>query len=1227
MSPKTNEPPTASLPTPGPNDTLSETRQPSSNPHDATFRLKEPQMNEGRASGELEGSTLGSSSRDGDKTSRGAQRRTHGPGGFFVDSSFLPGSKSLKSSHHQFLRRSGSNRKEKREASEPGPEVSKKRSRFPWSRQKEQKLGSTAAQTAEDEATASSSHVADDGAAQHQEQAETETPDNQAAMGLDRDSLQIVNLALNLSESRKQNSLGRSASSRFPGNRRMVSAGQPAAPYPDIQPMASVGGLRHSSPRHRDAVHKWSERYSKPTISEGVAGFPAHTPSSVLSLLPQSIDSETLPSGISESTLIRAEKARRHFELLSEYLRLLSSLPPLEHLDPSATDSVSVASNSELSARRYNPLQCIRNRKVRFRERCSIDTEAEGWYDTERVHEWVDSVESLYSHRNHSAVERLQLPSFPKSRKYVPPEHQLDIDHLAASPPSSLRRASRTSSVKARRPRSDWVIDPAEMLSDAAWVEDDHNKSKLVDKDGNLLYPNPNILIDVGMDDANLSLEEKLQRHRQSMDSEHYISRASLSDAHPSLTSGTRGRQRHRFRTSGRSTHDSDVSVKDLEPGSRKLGLFSSSASTSSADDRLHRYMHADRTISPGKYNPPNLGAIQTRGSGAISEDDSLTGVRYTPSHGPLPRHRTGGRARSEGKRSSMSSVPSIDDRYDPLTNMATLDAKSSGVHSQLGFFPSIASNLSPPSSRSPSPSKGRFARARGSRHERSKSNIRTKDNADENVPDTDGVRQDSLSEAAGRIGLEPSPLTYETTSSTYQDELFKPQSPMRKDTSQTESRLRGILKGPGKIAEKVGNEMSKVGDRIMKKDTMAMARKTSHSSLSSSDSDNADEAEEIKGDKTSGTKSLLRRLPAFADDGTRPSRKNLERVGTHHEALLSPHLLSPAGQEQFTQLQSSDSTDLPGHTTDTNIYHNVDGSQRDVGSFSASLSSNTNVHAPPTRLEKLFGPEIHTIREQIQKGRIKDQSVPFSLTRPPITGLAQAKVEASPASQNRRPVLDAQSRSWSISNRSFSTALVSGIPGKREVERTRALLLTSGIKAREITRRAGTVREPPPEFLLRTYDDASVPVPRVTRLCEYDAAAQGLLNRFEETNRAFRHAMDNFSGSVSSPLNAQLSRLEKIVNESISPRVQAATQDAEDLSIQLNTTSTLAVKQLSDTLDKGMRRRHRRLRWVRRTGFVMLEWALVGMLWWVWLIVMAFKVLRGVCRGFLSGVRWILWL
>ena len=99
------------------------------------------------------------------------------------------------------------------------------------------------------------------------------------------------------------------------------------------------------------------------------------------------------------------------------------------------------------------------------------------------------------------------------------------------------------------------------------------------------------------------------------------------------------------------------------------------------------------------------------------------------------------------------------------------------------------------------------------------------------------------------------------------------------------------------------------------------------------------------------------------------------------------------------------------------------------------------------------------------------------------------------------------------------------------------------------------------------------------------------------------------------------------MVNKSLNTRVRAATEEAENLSMQLNTTSTLAVKQLSDTLEHGLRKRHRRLRWLRRTGFMMLEWALVGLLWWVWLIVVAFKLSRKLLYGMASGVRWILWL
>ncbi|GLB03209.1 hypothetical protein AtubIFM57258_007786 [Aspergillus tubingensis] len=1234
MSPKTNDSYPLTPPIPETDETQPDYHTRYNTSHDKSDRQKGAHMNEGRASGELEGSTLGSSSRDGDKGGR-AQRRTASSGGFLVDSSFLPRSKSLRAS--QYLpRRSESSRKEKREAPEPELVVPKKRSRFPWIRHKEQKVSQveqaehtnhtehTEPTTAEE--TPASLNLEQDAASQ---ESHTKQTDNQDTIGLDRDSLQIVNLALNLSESRKRNSLGRSASTRLSGGRWALAGGQTSAPYTGRHASVPVTDLGHGGSQHGQRVTQApGEDHTRIVDSSPLGGPSTHAPSSVASLLPHSAGSEPLPQGFSESTLARAEKARRHVELFSEYLRLLPSLPPLQPIDDQNADSTSVHSSGFSSHRVYNPLQCIRNRKVRFRERCAIDTEAAGWYDTEKVHQWVDSVQAEYSQQPHGPLECLRLPSFHNCKDATPRAEVDEPDHLAVSPPSSLRRASRASSVKARRPRSDWVIDPAEFLFDAAWVEEKQNKSKIVDRDGNHLYPDPSILITPDDDQTPIEPPEPLQNNRQSLDSEHPNSRTSLSDSRSVLATEFnrvgRGRRRHRFHGSSRSGHGAEASRKLTGSKRHKLGLLSSSSSSiSSAEGRLYRESPMDNTLSSERDVSPLPGASRLRASEALSEYDTAMDTRLTPTHDTFPRYVTGRSptwARSEGKRSSISSIPSVDDRYDPLTTLSTAESRSPELHAQVGMFPSIASNLSPPASRSPSPTKGRFSRAIGARHERSKSNIRAKDIADDSSLESAALRKDTSTghpEGIPQGGrLEPSPLP-DRISSVFQEDPSKFNSQNRKDAVQGESKLRGIFKGPGKIAEKVGNEMSKVGDLILKKDTVAQSRRSSVSSTDSSVSDPPDDPEEARGDRMSGAKSLLRRFPTFSDDANRTSRRNLEKISSKTNVPpMSPFVSTPRHDRlEEHQPPVYGSPSKAGADIDTT------DSQREVGGFSTSL------HTPATRHEKLrFGPDIHTVPEQFRKRNIRDVGVPFSLTRPPVTGLAQARADTTSSSQEKRPRLATESRSWSISNRSLSSSLVVGVPGKREIERTRALLLSSGIKAREITRRAECVRQPPPDFLRRTFG-TEASVPQVSRLYEYDVAAQGLLRSFEKTHRSFQQSIDNFSGSVSSPLRSQLNKLEDMVNETISPRVQAATQDAEDLSIQLNTTSTLAVKQLSDTLDKGVRRRHRRLRWVRRTGFVMLEWALVGMLWWVWLIVMAFKILRGVFRGVLSGVRWVLWL
>jgi hypothetical protein len=84
---------------------------------------------------------------------------------------------------------------------------------------------------------------------------------------------------------------------------------------------------------------------------------------------------------------------------------------------------------------------------------------------------------------------------------------------------------------------------------------------------------------------------------------------------------------------------------------------------------------------------------------------------------------------------------------------------------------------------------------------------------------------------------------------------------------------------------------------------------------------------------------------------------------------------------------------------------------------------------------------------------------------------------------------------------------------------------------------------------------------------------------------------------------------------------------EADDVSRELVDKQTLDVKGVTDKIDKMMRRRRRRFRWARRGGWVLVEWALVGVMWYVWFMVVLARVVMGVGRGVVGGVRWLFWL
>ncbi|KAJ5610511.1 hypothetical protein N7510_007230 [Penicillium lagena] len=1149
-----------------------------------SFRRAAPQMTDDRASGTLEGSTLGSSSREGDRRRISGQHRTQNSGSFLLDSPLLPRTQSARVSSYRPA--PSEPRTEKRHtAPDPDIAVPKKRSRFPWSRHKNSssEAPSTTGRTTPGtvQQTPTSPPDVQPSATLTQPEARTNDVDR-TSLALDRDSLQIVTLALNLNESRRRTASGLAQGSV---GRRPSAVSQPAAPV--------------AEPGANQATQMGMK-------------FP------VLSLLPATVVDDHRAYEFSESTIARADRARRHFDLFYEYQRLLLSLPPLPQPSSPGIPDYSRAVNATRQANRaYNPLQMIRNRRVRYREKCSIDPEAEGWHDVDKVRDWVSTVEDKFSQRVHDHMETLSLPSFQQGQRQLGTVDADDLENTATSPPSSLRRISRTNSLKTRRPRLDWEFSPAELLADTVWVEDVANKVRIVDRDGNKLYSGPtDLALDTHAD------SKAATKSRQSVDvdnpeTDHSSRRNSLSILHPALEpefkSVGRGRQKHKYRGHSRSLTSRSVSSE--REGSRwdrirrrrgSVSSISSAEVRSSVDKRGRPSWTDDRKDSdrPSQNVSSKPSSRPPRVKSPILENPSYGRSKITGSQSSgLPRIRTSeDRPWKHRRQESFSSTGSLDDRYKQRMSLEERDSTAPSSPVYAGYFPSIAANLSPPSSRSPSPTKNKLRHKIVSRHESSKKEPRDRITGD--IRDTDALRRHSLTSlpehVEGGPKLAPSPLPDVVSTAYHDDENNRVDlSRARKGAYLPDVGLRGIFKGPGRIAEIVGNEVSKVGDLILKKEQSLVSKNSSSATPITSDDSDLEDGD-ARPDRRSGPKALLRRFASLGEEPGRPTREDSDKAASSRNLRPTlPTFTSPLRQDGRNT--ASDATD-PGSPR-----------ERVPANRILMQRSKTIDYAPP----------LSAGREHGMVRGIKDPSDPFSLTRPPVTGLAKARASLVP--QESRPRLTDASRAWSISDRSLHTLNDYGVPGKAEIERTRALLLSSGIKAREITRRAHTVREPPPWVHKAVGSSASMT--GVTRLGEFDLAAQNLLRRFEMTQYSFQQSMHHFSTATSSPLRTQLKNLESLVNQTLTPRVRATASEAEDLCVQLNTTNTLAVKQLSDALDIGVRRRRRRLRWVRRTGFVVLEWALVGMLWWVWLIVMAFKIVRGVFRGSIAGAKWVLWL
>jgi hypothetical protein len=200
----------------------------------------------------------------------------------------------------------------------------------------------------------------------------------------------------------------------------------------------------------------------------------------------------------------------------------------------------------------------------------------------------------------------------------------------------------------------------------------------------------------------------------------------------------------------------------------------------------------------------------------------------------------------------------------------------------------------------------------------------------------------------------------------------------------------------------------------------------------------------------------------------------------------------------------------------------------------------------------------------------------------------------------------------------------------KREIARIRALLLSSGIKAKEISRRAAEPKD------LRTNEDshykdvallAKEELMLVPKSQEHLLAARIISDDIQLSSQMWHTSADAFCNTTVPELLDKIESLRSRVGDSLTPLTRKAADEADEVSKDLVTSQTLQVKSISDTISKMMRRRSRKFRWLRRGGWVLVEWALVGVMWWLWFMVVLVRVVMGAGKGTVAAVRWLFWL
>ena len=1089
-------------------------------------------------------------------------------------------------------------------------------------------------------------------------------------LGQDTDPAAIVNLALSLSESRRRNVSGNSTfiSNDTIGGRRKIS-GSPQT-FGGIPYGAGGGSLRQHLQEQRRISRNISPR------SDGLVRRRLESSAKVHGKR-QPSGSEPYDGNLeddfafnaSQATLARAEKARVALELGYEYRRLLQYLPEIQRNKIGTDRAIGRADayNAHNSGRAYNPLQYIRNRKVRFREKKPLNPEFDGWKDLDRVRAWVDSVKAQSEAEAFSADNSFPLPSFEAVA-----EQPTVIDSTDSPGETQSKNVPATPTA---RPTMDWIFASSDLLADIYWLHQNQNINRIEDRSWQKVVQTPI--------SSRAGQLVKSKGSPISPDSVQSVksTRAETSPKqtrHPNINGDLHSYERGRL-PKGRHHQASSLDTghgsrfKKSRWSKKLLGSRSSSSSgqsDSSGQSHQHRSLKMQDGFDNAALEKHMMDIINREAEESRLPRDTMNGEAKRPVTAiDVPAKVQDGNSSYQDSASTLqpktmpqdstSQTPQqhevqYERRHRRLSSNDILTAPTSPMIP--GLAPSIAVDLSPPESpqsRVPlsaiSPTKRPLASRFGTfRRDRSPSvskppkfdredlkefatsGVRPGKDKREPEPQHFPIKDQPSVVPAGSLALTPG---HELTSNVNRVQDSRHGKTSRNAIS-PENRRRGFFKG-GRIAELVGHEVSKVGEILWRKDASNHASHLASPVISSHNSDVSEEEDNSTSFVESNTSDNLSRVTTNNSGIVmKPSKAASERQKYYMNNL--PSFRSQAVESDQSSILAAS---VPGddHIARQQRMMKERGRSYKFDRLAPPRIDMRSVSPSPSPLisrAQSQDPENNHSRgssgSRSTKGtREADQRLKDMLSIPGRVGTAGNGIAptglAAFSSHGRGRGRPEIKRQWSISDHALPS--VKGIVTKRDIARVRALLVSSGVKANEIARRNDEIPSEPSRFLQELQDVMKDPLPLIPASQEFIYAARTLVTDIEGTHHQLRDGAESFTTDTVDRLHNQIKAIDDQVNYKLTPLVRAAADDADALSTELTTTHTLAVRQLNVSIDVILRRRRRRLRWITRGGWAMLEWTVLGVMWAVWFIVVIVRIVRGTINATVGTVRWLLFL